>query len=216
MEYGLILASTEKGGRRGWESSSFMGTGSTDVVGCDCQGFPLQNAPAALAVPGEALKGWGGTRVDAMSPGRGTGAQETRQDGGLQEATAFGSEHVVCVREATCKTTPGCAVPHRCGSWLLHSPPSHPPLSAFIRCGLSRQGKTVIQAEIDAAAELIDFFRFNAKYALELEHSQPLSVDVSTNSMVYRGLEVRRRAGAVPPCFWSSPFFVPSCGVTPR
>ncbi|NXU93488.1 AL4A1 protein, partial [Xiphorhynchus elegans] len=51
------------------------------------------------------------------------------------------------------------------------------------------QGKTVIQAEIDAAAELIDFFRFNAKYALELEQSQPLSVDVSTNSMVYRGLE---------------------------
>uniref|UniRef100_A0A8B9J0U1 Multifunctional fusion protein n=1 Tax=Amazona collaria TaxID=241587 RepID=A0A8B9J0U1_9PSIT len=51
------------------------------------------------------------------------------------------------------------------------------------------QGKTVIQAEIDAAAELIDFFRFNAKYALELEKSQPLSVDISTNSMVYRGLE---------------------------
>lgn len=55
---------------------------------------------------------------------------------------------------------------------------------------LSLQGKTVIQAEIDAAAELIDFFRFNAKYALELEQSQPLSVDISTNSMVYRGLEV--------------------------
>uniref|UniRef100_A0A8C8VN85 Multifunctional fusion protein n=1 Tax=Pelusios castaneus TaxID=367368 RepID=A0A8C8VN85_9SAUR len=54
------------------------------------------------------------------------------------------------------------------------------------------QGKTVIQAEIDAAAELIDFFRFNAKYAVELESSQPLSVPSSTNSMVYRGLEVRQ------------------------
>ncbi|XP_067328831.1 delta-1-pyrroline-5-carboxylate dehydrogenase, mitochondrial [Anolis sagrei] len=51
------------------------------------------------------------------------------------------------------------------------------------------QGKTVIQAEIDAAAELIDFFRFNAKYALELEGEQPLSVAPSTNRMVYRGLE---------------------------
>ncbi|XP_015268070.1 PREDICTED: delta-1-pyrroline-5-carboxylate dehydrogenase, mitochondrial isoform X1 [Gekko japonicus] len=51
------------------------------------------------------------------------------------------------------------------------------------------QAKTVIQAEIDAAAELIDFFRFNAKYALELEEQQPLSVPPSTNSMVYRGLE---------------------------
>ncbi|XP_054857677.1 delta-1-pyrroline-5-carboxylate dehydrogenase, mitochondrial [Eublepharis macularius] len=51
------------------------------------------------------------------------------------------------------------------------------------------QAKTVIQAEIDAAAELIDFFRFNAKYAVELEQDQPLSVPPSTNSMVYRGLE---------------------------
>lgn len=52
------------------------------------------------------------------------------------------------------------------------------------------QGKTVIQAEIDAAAELIDFFRFNAKYAVELEGQQPISVPPSTNSTVYRGLEV--------------------------
>ncbi|NWZ98891.1 AL4A1 protein, partial [Nesospiza acunhae] len=63
------------------------------------------------------------------------------------------------------------------------------------------QAKTVIQAEIDAAAELIDFFRFNAKYALELEQSQPLSVDISTNSMVYRGLEV-----SGPPCPSGSPW----------
>ncbi|XP_005986123.1 delta-1-pyrroline-5-carboxylate dehydrogenase, mitochondrial isoform X1 [Latimeria chalumnae] len=51
------------------------------------------------------------------------------------------------------------------------------------------QAKTVIQAEIDAAAELIDFFRFNAMYALELQHQQPISVSPSTNTMVYRGLE---------------------------
>ncbi|KPP64750.1 hypothetical protein Z043_116874, partial [Scleropages formosus] len=51
------------------------------------------------------------------------------------------------------------------------------------------QGKTVVQAEIDAAAELIDFFRFNAKHAIELQHQQPLSVEGSTNTMLYRGLE---------------------------
>uniref|UniRef100_A0A670YYK7 Delta-1-pyrroline-5-carboxylate dehydrogenase, mitochondrial n=1 Tax=Pseudonaja textilis TaxID=8673 RepID=A0A670YYK7_PSETE len=51
------------------------------------------------------------------------------------------------------------------------------------------QAKTVIQAEIDAAAELADFFRFNAKYALELEEEQPISAPPSTNSLVYRGLE---------------------------
>uniref|UniRef100_A0AAR2IGH5 Delta-1-pyrroline-5-carboxylate dehydrogenase, mitochondrial n=1 Tax=Pygocentrus nattereri TaxID=42514 RepID=A0AAR2IGH5_PYGNA len=50
-------------------------------------------------------------------------------------------------------------------------------------------GKTVVQAEIDAAAELIDFFRFNAKHAIELEQQQPLDSDGSTNTMLYRGLE---------------------------
>ncbi|XP_049590300.1 delta-1-pyrroline-5-carboxylate dehydrogenase, mitochondrial [Syngnathus scovelli] len=51
------------------------------------------------------------------------------------------------------------------------------------------QGKTVIQAEIDAAAELIDFLRFNAKHAMELEAVQPLNAEGSTNTAVYRGLE---------------------------
>ncbi|MCJ8744571.1 hypothetical protein PDJAM_G00120180 [Pangasius djambal] len=51
------------------------------------------------------------------------------------------------------------------------------------------QGKTIVQAEIDAAAELIDFFRFNAKHAVELEQQQPLNSDGSTNTMLYRGLE---------------------------
>ncbi|XP_072308184.1 delta-1-pyrroline-5-carboxylate dehydrogenase, mitochondrial [Eucyclogobius newberryi] len=51
------------------------------------------------------------------------------------------------------------------------------------------QGKTIIQAEIDAAPELIDFFRFNAKHAIELEAQQPLDAPGSTNTMLYRGLE---------------------------
>nr|XP_054591957.1 delta-1-pyrroline-5-carboxylate dehydrogenase, mitochondrial [Nothobranchius furzeri] len=51
------------------------------------------------------------------------------------------------------------------------------------------QGKTVVQAEIDAAAELIDFFRFNAKHAIELEAQQPISTPESTNTALYRGLE---------------------------
>lgn len=49
----------------------------------------------------------------------------------------------------------------------------------------------MVQAEIDAAAELIDFFRFNAKHAIELEKQQPLDAEGSTNTMIYRGLEVR-------------------------
>lgn len=51
--------------------------------------------------------------------------------------------------------------------------------------------KTVIQAEIDSAAELADFLRFNAHFAKELYKYQPISVDpkVTKNTFRYRGLE---------------------------
>ncbi|CAG2168524.1 unnamed protein product, partial [Oppiella nova] len=53
------------------------------------------------------------------------------------------------------------------------------------------QGKTVIQAEIDAGAELPDFLRFNALYAKDMYKYQPLSPqpEVTTNTFRYRGLE---------------------------
>ena len=53
------------------------------------------------------------------------------------------------------------------------------------------QSKTVVQAEIDAAAELADFFRFNAFFAKELTKYQPISPDPgqTRNSFRYRGLE---------------------------
>ncbi|HUL02303.1 MAG TPA: L-glutamate gamma-semialdehyde dehydrogenase [Gemmatimonadales bacterium] len=51
------------------------------------------------------------------------------------------------------------------------------------------QSKTVHQAEIDAACELIDFFRFNVHYAARLLGEQPLSVPGSWNTMDYRPLE---------------------------
>jgi len=55
---------------------------------------------------------------------------------------------------------------------------------------MAGQAKNAWQAEIDAACELIDFFRFNAQYALDQEKSQPLSPDEHiTNTCKYRGLE---------------------------
>ncbi len=38
------------------------------------------------------------------------------------------------------------------------------------------QSKTVHQAEIDAACELIDFFRFNCSFAEQIYNEQPQSV----------------------------------------
>ena len=51
------------------------------------------------------------------------------------------------------------------------------------------QSKTAFQAEIDAACELIDFWRFNVHYAEQIHGVQPLSSPGVWNSLEYRGLE---------------------------
>jgi 1-pyrroline-5-carboxylate dehydrogenase len=51
------------------------------------------------------------------------------------------------------------------------------------------QSKTCHQAEIDAACELIDFFRFNVHYMQEIYARQPASSPGMWNSMEYRALE---------------------------
>jgi 1-pyrroline-5-carboxylate dehydrogenase len=51
------------------------------------------------------------------------------------------------------------------------------------------QGKTVFQAEIDSACELIDFWRFNAHFAREIWDDQPISPAGVSNRSDYRPLE---------------------------
>jgi len=51
------------------------------------------------------------------------------------------------------------------------------------------QSKTVFQAEIDSAAELIDFFRFNSFYMAQLMQEQPYSGSGMWNRSEYRALE---------------------------
>jgi len=51
------------------------------------------------------------------------------------------------------------------------------------------QSKSVYQAEIDAACELIDFWRFNVHFARQLLAEQPASAPGSWNRIEYRPLE---------------------------
>lgn len=51
------------------------------------------------------------------------------------------------------------------------------------------QGKTVQQAEIDAACELIDFLRFNVAFASQIMSNQPNSPSGQWNRMDYRPLD---------------------------
>jgi 1-pyrroline-5-carboxylate dehydrogenase len=51
------------------------------------------------------------------------------------------------------------------------------------------QSKTVFQAEIDAACELVDFLRFNVQYMTEIYAEQPESTSGAWNRLEYRPLE---------------------------
>jgi 1-pyrroline-5-carboxylate dehydrogenase len=51
------------------------------------------------------------------------------------------------------------------------------------------QSKTVYQAEIDAACELADFWRFNVYFAQQIQDIQPISSPGMWNRLEYRGLE---------------------------
>ena len=51
------------------------------------------------------------------------------------------------------------------------------------------QSKNVYQAEIDAACELIDFFKFNVQYMTEIYSQQPESLPGIWNRLEYRPLE---------------------------
>lgn len=51
------------------------------------------------------------------------------------------------------------------------------------------QSKTIHQAEIDSACELIDFLRFNVQYMTDIYHDQPESTSDAWNRLEYRPLE---------------------------
>jgi 1-pyrroline-5-carboxylate dehydrogenase len=59
-------------------------------------------------------------------------------------------------------------------------------LNAATMLGVS---KTPVQAEIDSACELIDFWRFNVSYMEDIYRQQPNSTPLSWNRLEHRGLE---------------------------
>jgi 1-pyrroline-5-carboxylate dehydrogenase len=59
----------------------------------------------------------------------------------------------------------------------------------FLAGTMLGQSKTIYQAEIDSACELIDFWRFNVKFAREILEQQPVSSAGVWNRMDHRPLE---------------------------
>src|SRR6266498_2614255 len=61
--------------------------------------------------------------------------------------------------------------------------------STLVAATMLNQSKTAYQAEIDAACEVIDFWRFNVQFMLRIYEEQPVSSPGVWNRMEYRPLE---------------------------
>jgi 1-pyrroline-5-carboxylate dehydrogenase len=136
-------------------------------------------------VIGGAHRMGGGTRTDVVQPHRHSARLGTFTNAEHADATA--------AIDAAIAAKPGWeATPfdERAAIFLraadLLAGPWREKLSAATMLG---QSKSAYQAEIDAACELIDFWRFNVAFAREIHAEQPISVRGVWNRTDYRPLE---------------------------
>ncbi len=104
-----------------------------------------------------------------------------------------GAEHVDAAADAAAQASPGWSTlpfEERASVFLraadLLAGPWRDRVNASTMLG---QSKTAFQAEVDAACELIDFFRFNVAFARQLMAIQPQSAPGMWNRCEYRNLE---------------------------
>ncbi len=143
-----------------------------------------ERAELAMTVGGRARMG-GGELIDVVQP-----HNHRHVLGQLGNAT---DEDVAAAIEAAGQAAPGwraLSFDDRAAIFLkaadLLAGPWRATLNAATVLG---QSKSPYQAEIDAACELIDFWRFNVHYARRLLTEQPESVTGMWNKMEYRPLE---------------------------
>ncbi|MCK0132381.1 L-glutamate gamma-semialdehyde dehydrogenase [Flavobacteriaceae bacterium F08102] len=95
-------------------------------------------------------------------------------------------ENALAAREAWAKTS----WEHRAAIFLKAAELLAGPYRARMNAAtMIAQSKNVFQAEIDAACELIDFFKFNVEFMTEIYSNQPESAPGIWNRMEYRPLE---------------------------
>ena len=82
-------------------------------------------------------------------------------------------------RRGTSARRSSCAPPNLAGPWR----------QTVNAATMLNQSKTAHQAEIDAACELIDFWRYNAEFLVRVYSEQPYSPTGTWNRMEYRPLE---------------------------
>jgi 1-pyrroline-5-carboxylate dehydrogenase len=126
-----------------------------------------------------------GDRIDVVQPHRHGAVLGTLTNAGHAEATAA-VEAAMVAKEAWASTP----FDERAAVFLraadLLAGPWREKIAAATMLG---QSKTAYQAEIDAACELIDFWRFNVAFARKILSEQPISAPGIWNRTDYRPLE---------------------------
>jgi 1-pyrroline-5-carboxylate dehydrogenase len=143
-----------------------------------------QRAELTMTVAGQQRMG-GGERIDVVQP-----HNRAHVLGQLGNAT---DEDVARAIEAAQLAAPGwrtLSFEDRAAVFLKAADLLAGPWRATVNAAtVLGQSKSVFQAEIDAACELIDFWRFNVSYARRLLAEQPESAPGVWNRMEYRPLE---------------------------
>jgi 1-pyrroline-5-carboxylate dehydrogenase len=137
-----------------------------------------------ITIGGEQRMG-GGEAMDVVQPHRHAAVLGT-----MQQATTDDVRGAVDAAVAAAPAWRGLSFDDRAAVLLraadLLAGPWRDTINAATMLG---QSKTVVQAEIDAACELIDFWRFNVAYARDILAQQPQSSPQQWNRMEYRPLE---------------------------
>ncbi|MFJ9557088.1 L-glutamate gamma-semialdehyde dehydrogenase [Nocardiopsis sp. NPDC101807] len=137
-----------------------------------------------MRINGESRMG-GGEPIDVVQPHRHTAVLGT-----MRNATHDDARAAVAAAKAAAPAWRAMSFDDRAAILLRAADLLAGPWRATINAAtMLGQSKTAQQAEIDAACELIDFWRFNVSYARELIAQQPLSVRGVWNRMEQRPLE---------------------------
>jgi 1-pyrroline-5-carboxylate dehydrogenase len=143
-----------------------------------------ERAELTMTIGGQQLMG-GGEVIDVVQP-----HNHRHVLGQLRNAT---NEDVTAAIEAARAAAPGwrdLSFDDRAAIFLKAADLLAGPWRSLINAAtILGQSKSVFQAEIDAACELIDFWRYNVHYARRLLTEQPISAPGTWNRMEYRPLE---------------------------
>jgi 1-pyrroline-5-carboxylate dehydrogenase len=137
-----------------------------------------------MTIDGEQVTG-GGEAIDVVQP-----HQRRHVLGVIRNATTADAQRAVTAAKEAAPMWRSLSFDERAAVFLraadLLAGPWRDTLNGATMLG---QSKTVYQAEIDSACELIDFLRFNVRFAAKLLGEQPLSSPNTWNRFDYRPLE---------------------------